>query len=132
MIPEKLEERLKTINPSEGLETNCVGTAMYLAGLGKSSDTYQDPNGINEIILEMLEITENPKQGDLVAWHDSYSLDRVYHLAIIESVSPLRIMHRERTGGKFVARESPEVVDERLKTIMLTKSIKRMCYKVDY
>ncbi|MDE1860744.1 MAG: hypothetical protein KGH72_03415 [Candidatus Micrarchaeota archaeon] len=91
-------ERNRRIQKCEGtMQSNCIGTAMYLVGM-QPEDRYvgDDRRRVFEDILKSLQRIDEPRKGCLVSWqredHDG-TVD-VIHVAVVTSAQPLLVMHR--------------------------------------
>ena len=110
--------------------SNCIGTALYLAGeIG--NDFFVDTDTVKGRYLSRLRLIETPVVGCMVAWEESYrkfipevALSRldldpklfeertiVVHMAVVSSLEPFLLAHRDKCRGKFVVGQPFAEVD---------------------
>jgi hypothetical protein len=99
-----LKEFRRRVESRKGTEeSNCIGTAAFLALLREKDSNISEPAPI----LRMLRPIPEPIEGAVVSWN---YLDQPIHMAVITSADPLRMAHRNGARGQFVYDvEVPEI-----------------------
>lgn len=96
-----LEEKLQRVRGTR--QSNCIGTALYLAGL-QEEDTWCDTSTAYEKFLKDLPVTPDPVRGSLIAWTKNISgVIITSHMGVVTSVDgeSYRITHRESGEGEL-------------------------------
>ena len=94
-------------------EENCVGTAMYIAGLVEK-DGYLGSHTAYERFLKNLDPIESPEQGCLISWEtEEEGKKLIDHVGVVVTANPVRITHRNRFGGFVIRNEHFESLNER-------------------
>lgn len=94
MTQDELQRRIESLRGTH--QSNCIGTALYLAGLENVDEVY-DTDIVYYKILKDLRKTDNPQRGTLVAWlnhNTSRYLTICCHMGVIIKQKPLTLAHR--------------------------------------
>ena len=103
---EDYKERLQKARENTR-DSNCIGTALYLAGLTNKDGYYPTREVFDDYLVNLEEITD-AKNGSLVAW--IFSIDdkviQVPHMGIITLERPPCLTHRAGRGDHIITNHS--------------------------
>lgn len=105
-----LETKIKQANRTI-VSTNCIGTALFLAGLTEK-DNMKDKRFAYNQYLKNLKRLEKPERGCFVCWEKTNQLketQEVVHLGIVSKVKPLTIIHRK---GKYFEGKNAKIYEQ--------------------
>lgn len=107
-----LEERLKKLVKEENLGSNCMGTLLYLFGfIGKDKKV---PKFEFSSYLKYFYQVDSIKFADIICWYAKTENGKVcVHTALIDDKR--KLMHREKSGGKFIETDSFERLNNKYK-----------------
>jgi hypothetical protein len=75
---------------------NCLGTALYLAGVTRKDRKLHTP--ITEDCLELLDVTGEPRPGSIVVFRTPH---QIYHAGVVAPYSVDFVYHRSGIGGRI-------------------------------
>jgi hypothetical protein len=88
-------------------DSNCIGTALYLAGLTDKDGYYPTKDVFNDYLVNLEEISD-AENGSLVAWLNVIGDEvlQVPHMGIITIERPICVTHRAGREDKIITKHS--------------------------
>ncbi len=121
------ELKLRVVLSRGSMQSNCMGTAMFLIGEQKE-DRYLDICCRQREMLDRMIQLPKPTRASIAVWYKNAPEFMIEHMGVIVSVDPILVTHRTGCDDEFIENEPFLDIDPRYRAGREGRDVKLAFY----